>query len=640
MANRLINEKSPYLLQHARNPVDWYPWCEEAFSRARSENKPILLSIGYSTCHWCHVMERESFNDPKIAETMNSHFVCIKLDREERPDLDHIYITAVSSLTGSAGWPLNVFLTPELKPFFGGTYFSPEPGPGRISWPDLLRMLAKAWADPAQHLKIMDSADELTQLIISIASSGSGSQKIDPDLPEAAFKAFEKSHDKVWGGFSRAPKFPSPSILSFLLSYHAHAGRSKRTEGQKALQMALLTLRGMARGGIFDQLGGGFHRYSTDSRWLVPHFEKMLYDNAQLICSYLEAFRITGDLFFKKTAEETILYILRDMSHPEGGFFSAEDADSLPSNADSASREAVIGKKEEGAFYVWPLSEVKDLLGDRDAGIVSYRYGLRPGGNVENDPYGEFRGKNILYREKSIEETARKFGMSVPAVTGILEQANMRLLEYRNKRPRPHLDDKIITEWNGMMISALAKAFQVLGDKKYLIAGSRCAEFIKTSLFDPEEKRLFRIWRDGDRKIEAPAGDYAFLIHGVLDLYESGPDPRWLDWALELSEILIRRFYDSANGGFFTNPHFPDPNLIARFKETHDGVIPSAGSVATIALYRLARHTDRRDLAHIAESTLKSFIPAMQSHPGSAPAMLLSLDFALGNPESAETRKS
>src|SRR4030042_440335 len=464
MANRLINEKSPYLLQHARNPVDWYPWSEEAFSRARSENKPILLSIGYSTCHWCHVMERESFSDPKIAETMNSHFVCIKLDREERPDLDHIYITAVSSLTGSAGWPLNVFLTPELKPFFGGTYFSPEPGPGRISWPDLLRMLAKAWADPAQHLKIMDSADELTRLIISIASSGGGSQKIDPDLPEAAFKAFEKSHDKVWGGFSRAPKFPSPSILSFLLSYHAHAGRSKRTEGQKALQMALLTLRGMARGGIFDQLGGGFHRYSTDSRWLVPHFEKMLYDNAQLICSYLEAFRITGDLFFKKTAEETILYILRDMIDPEGGFFSAEDADSLPSNADSASREAVIGKKEEGAFYVWPLSEVKDLLGDRDAGIVSYRYGLRPGGNVDNDPYGEFRGKNILYREKSIEETARKFGMSVPAVTGILEQANMRLLEYRNKRPRPHLDDQIITEWNGMMISALAKAFTVLGD--------------------------------------------------------------------------------------------------------------------------------------------------------------------------------
>ncbi|MEW5909015.1 MAG: thioredoxin domain-containing protein [Thermodesulfobacteriota bacterium] len=626
MTNRLIHEKSPYLLQHAHNPVDWYPWGDEAFTKARKENRPILLSVGYSTCHWCHVMERESFSDPQVAELMNAHFVCIKLDREERPDLDQIYITAVSSLTGSAGWPLNIFLTPDLKPFFGGTYFPPDPRPGMISWPNLLNLLSKAWSDPLRHHKILDSAEDVVRGLKGMADGPEPSSHFDPEILDKTLDAFEKIHDNIRGGFSKAPKFPSPSILSFLMFYHTRSSGSAGKRGEHAMEMALKTLTAMASGGIYDQIGGGFHRYSTDAQWHLPHFEKMLYDNAQLIGNYVEAFRITADPFYREIAEESIEYVLREMTHSKGGFFSAEDADSYPERPDSPFR-VDHSQKEEGAFYAWRYQEIEAISGKENAEIIAYRYGATRDGNVKTDPYGEFDGKNILFRQKSIEQTAEKFNMPAAGIREILDRAKRQLLNARSQRPRPHLDDKIITEWNALMVSALARSYPVLGEKRYLEAGQKCMEFILSSLYDSEKKRLYRIWRENERRIEALAPDYAFLIQALVDLYESDFNSRWLDHATELSDILIQEFYDKTRYGFFTNIHASTENLIVRFKETHDNVIPSSGSVAVNALFRLAEHTGRIDFAALARQTFMSFIKTMENYPGSSPLMLLTIRY-------------
>jgi uncharacterized protein len=644
--NRLIHEKSPYLLQHAHNPVDWYPWGKAALEKARQEDKPILLSIGYSTCHWCHVMEEESFMNAEIAELMNANFVCIKVDREERPDLDKIYMTAVSALTGSGGWPLNVFLTPNLKPFFGGTYFPRKPRPGMTAWPDLLRMISVAWKDPDQRQKFELYSQKLQDSVVSYLSWTSNDVPIDRRLLDKALNNLSSRFDKNLGGFSPAPKFPSPSIQNFLFAYNFYSKSNvKQVQKNAALAMGDFTLRTMAKGGIYDQLGGGFHRYSTDGKWHVPHFEKMLYDNAQLLINYLDAYRITQDQFFEKVALKTANYVLHDMTHPKGGFYSAEDADSLPPGSNPTQLHQ---KKYEGAFYVWSQEEIKGVLGRDSAELFLYRYGVKPEGNAENDPSGEFEGKNILFIAHTIEETAEKFSISNKETERLLEESRVKLLTVRNTRPRPHLDDKILTSWNGLMISALSRTYQVIGEEKYLKEAQRAVEFIQKNLYDAKTKRLFRRWREGECKILGMSDDYAFLTQGVLDLYEADFNPDWLDWALELMDEQIKLFYDTKNGGFFMTRKEHDKRIDLRVKEDTDGVIPSAGSVAILNLLRLARFSDSMEYSKVIEQTLKSVLTRIDTHPDSAPELLVALIHSLtqpvevvivGDPESKDTRR-
>jgi len=631
--NHLINEKSPYLLQHAFNPVDWYPWGDEALAKAKQENKPILLSIGYSTCHWCHVMEKESFTDPETAEIMNRNFVCIKVDREQRPDIDKIYITAVSALTGSAGWPLNVFLTPDLKPFFGGSYFPPESRPGLISWNYLLEQIAAAWNDPVQQRKITSSAESLTETIRQhLTSHLVAEEAFDSKLSELALDAFESAFDKQHGGFSKAPKFPSPGTQNFLFSYSATNSSNNIKRAKKAKDMAVFTLYAMAKGGIYDHLGGGFHRYSTDENWHLPHFEKMLYDNAQLIINYLQAYQNNGDPFFKSVAIETIEYVLRDMTHPEGGFYSAEDADSFSADPDHISEKGKSKEKAEGAFYIWKFKEIETLLTGEMGEFFAYRYGLSRKGNVEYDPFNEFKGENILRMAHSLNETAQKFNKPLKKVEQKLADGKKILFDFRKKRSRPHLDDKIITSDNGLMISALARGYQILGNDSYLDDAKRAAKFIRSRLYDPEKKQLYRSWRHDETHVLGMAGDYAFLIQGLIDLYESDFNLEWLDWAMELADAQLSRFYDSLHGGFFMTEANHDKHLIIRIKEEHDNVIPAAGSVATLNFLRLSGYGDRSDFKKAAEKTLKSFVPKIWQNPEAFTQMLVTMNFALAKP--------
>ncbi len=622
--NRLIDEQSPYLIQHAYNPVDWYPWGPAALEKARQEDKPILLSVGYSTCHWCHVMESESFMNSDIAELMNTHFICIKVDREERPDLDKIYMTAVTAITGSGGWPLNVFLTPDLKPFYGGTYFPPESRQGSFSWPDLLNLIAVGWKDPDQREKFRSFSHKLHGGIAKVLSWTSGDASIDSNLLHTALDRFSSRFDKNLGGFSPAPKFPSPSIQSFLFAYDFYYGNDveKDKKTTPAREMGDFTLRAMANGGIYDQLGGGFHRYSTDAKWQVPHFEKMLYDNAQLLKNYLDAHLITRDRFFENIARETADYVLRDMTYPEGGFFSAEDADSFPPETHPDKGDE---KKVEGAFYVWTKKEILALLGTDAGEIFSFRYGVNPDGNAENDPFDEFKGKNILFVAHSIEKVADRFNRSNQDIETSLEQSKRKLLGERAKRPRPHLDDKILTAWNGLMISSLSRAYQVLGEERYLAAAEKAAAFIRKKLYDEKTRQLFRRWRNGERKIAGMAEDYAFLTQGLIDLYEAGFDPDWLEWALELMDAQIELFYDTKNGGFFMTRKGHDERIDLRVKEDTDSVIPSAASVAVLNLLRLARFGDASGYSTVAEHTIKSLSERIGSHPDSAPELLVAL---------------
>jgi len=626
--NRLIHEKSPYLLQHAYNPVDWYAWGDEALEKSHKEDKPILLSIGYSTCHWCHVMEEESFMNADIAESMNTHFVCIKLDREERPDLDKIYMTAVTAITGSGGWPLNVFLTPDLKPFFGGTYFPPVPKQGILAWPDILRLIAIAWKDPSQRDKFHSFSSNLQESIANALSWTSKDSVINTDVIDKALNAFSSRFDKDLGGFSPAPKFPSPSIQNFLFTHYFYTNKRGKKD-DAALLMSNVTLRAMANGGIYDQLGGGFHRYSTDAKWHVPHFEKMLYDNAQLLKNYLDAFLITGDRFFEKIARETADYVLRDMTHLDGGFYSAEDADSLPSGKDL---EDTDKKKAEGAFYVWEQKEIKDLLGDGPGKIFSFRYGVEPEGNAEFDPFNEFRGKNILFNAHSIEEVAEKFDLSKEDIETSLIQSKLKLLAVRSKRHRPHLDDKVLTSWNGLMISALSRSYQVLGEKRYLEAARSAALFLRKNLYDDKTGKLFKRWRQAERKIAGMADDYAFLIQGLIDLYEADFDPGWIEWALTLMDEQIKLFYDAKNGGFFMTRKGHDKKIDMRIKEDTDSVIPAAGSVAVANGLRLARFADSKKYSIVVEKTFKSILARIHSHPDSSPELLAALITSLTQP--------
>ena len=600
--NRLAKEKSPYLLQHAHNPVDWYPWGEEAFEKARREKKPVFLSIGYSTCHWCHVMERESFEDPATAELLNKHFVPIKVDREERPDVDALYMQAVMQMTGQGGWPLSVFLTPDLHPFYGGTYFPPEDRWGHPGFKSLLRSLADAWE--TRREEVLRSGREIAEALQAEAASGaSGKGELSKETLTQAFQSFSESYDETYGGFLPAPKFPRPHVLSFLLRYW------KRTGGPEGLKIVEQTLRAMAAGGMVDQIGGGFHRYSTDAQWRVPHFEKMLYDQALLARAYLEAYQATGNAEYADTAREIFDYVLRDMSGPEGGFYSAEDADSLESGGE---------EKREGAFYVWTEWEIEQALGDADAGKFNPLYGVQLHGNAAHDPTGEFAGKNILYQAHPVKPDQREF----------VRRCKQKLFEARNKRPRPHLDDKVLADWNGLMISSLAFGAQALDEPKYAEAARRAADFILKKMVRADGRLLHR-WRDGEAAIPGHLEDYTFLIHGLVDLYQAGFNPADLAEAKRLTAEMSRLFWDDPAGGFFLTG-IDAEKLLVRQKEIYDGAIPSGNSVAALDLIRVGRLTGDAELEKKAARLMEAFGGQVNRQPAAFPQMLIALDFALG----------
>jgi uncharacterized protein YyaL (SSP411 family) len=618
--NRLAREKSPYLLQHAHNPVDWYPWGEEAFAKARRENKPIFLSVGYSTCHWCHVMAHESFENDEVAAIMNREFVNIKVDREERPDVDRVYMTFVQATTGGGGWPMSVWLTPDLKPFVGGTYFPPEDRYGQPGFKKVLERIAAAWRD--NHDKIVEQGGKIVAALRESQSAPEAKGKVDAGILDAAYRQIERSYDPKEGGFGSAPKFPRPVTLNFLSRFYARGPKSE--SGKQALEMALFTLRKMAAGGIHDHLGGGFHRYSVDRYWHVPHFEKMLYDQAQLAVAYLDGFQIGQDRQYESVARDILDYVARDMTSKGGGFFSAEDADSLFEH----------GKPEhgEGAFYVWAKKEIDTALGDA-AEIFDFHYGVQPHGNAPDgsDPQDEFRGKNILIERHTIAETAKEFKKSEGEVRQSLERSREKLLAIRAKRPRPHLDDKIIAASNGLMISAYARAAQVLDEPRYLEAATRAAKFLRANLFDEKSKLLFRNYRDGRGAVEGFADDYAFVVQGLLDLYEASFDVEWLKFAMQLQETQDRLFFDEKNGGYFTTSG-KDASVLLRMKDDNDSAEPAASSVAALNLLRLSQIYDDREMEDRPRKTIDAFATTLSHFPSAMPQMLVALDFSSSKP--------
>ena len=614
--NRLARERSPYLLQHAANPVDWYPWGEDAFAKARREDKPIFLSVGYSTCHWCHVMEHESFENEAIATLLNASFVSIKVDREERPDVDRVYMTFVQSTTGSGGWPMTVFLTPELKPFFGGTYFPPESRWGRPGFVDLLQELARVWKEDRQRVEF--AAAELLDRLRAFAGADGRDRAeralASPEALDEAIEQFQLAFDRRHGGFGDAPKFPRPSELLFLLREY---GRRGGTPDAPRL-MAVETLRAMALGGMRDHVGGGFHRYSVDAEWRVPHFEKMLYDQAQLVLAYVEAAQATGDEFHAAVAEDTIAYVLRDLRDPGGAFYSAEDADSLPAGGD---------RKREGAFYVWTDGEIGALPGE-DAAIARRRFGIEPGGNAPHDPQEEFTGQNLLYTSQSIEDIAARTGRPAGEIVDALGRIRQALFDARRSRPRPHLDDKIVTSWNGMMIAALARAARALAGRDVsstsLDAARRAAGFIRDRLWREDDARLLRRYRDGEAAIDAYAEDYACLVWGLLELFQADGDPAWLEWALTLQRVQDELFWDEQDGGWFSTTG-RDPSVLLRLKEDYDGAEPSASSVAVLNAIAIAHLTGDDAARAKAERTLARYGPRIGRAARAIPMMLTGL---------------
>ncbi len=617
--NALIHEKSPYLLQHAHNPVNWLPWSEEAFAKARAEDKPILVSSGYSTCHWCHVMEHESFESEEIAAVMNEHFVCIKVDREERPDVDLTYMTYVQAVTGHGGWPMNVFLTPELKPFYGGTYYPPVTR-GRIGWKDLLLEIHKVWSE--DRVGLMERANQsIAKLQDHLESElKSTGEPVLKDVLDKAYNDLSGSFDYHEGGFSGAPKFPRPTTLNLLFRVNRYYRKTDESQSSWAQEMALKTLRAMANGGLRDHLGGGFHRYSVDGYWHVPHYEKMLYDQAQLLHAYVEGWQLSGSDFHAQIARQIIAYVKRDLTHPEGGFYSAEDADSL------ASAEAE--HKTEGAFYVWKAADIDELLGAREGSVFRYAYGARRDGNArpESDPQGELKGLNTLFRAFTAKKTAEYFKMPPEEVDDILKKGREVLLEARNKRPRPHLDDKIIASWNGLMIAGLARAGAALHDSEAIGLAERAAQFLQDKLCAEPGKRLRRSWREGEAKIEAFATDYACLIHGLIELHQATLDARWLAWAEALQAEMDANYADREHGGYFS-VHTDMPNCIMRIKEDYDGAEPSPNSLAAYNLVRLGGITSNSAYTEAAQRLLKLFHQTLMQSPSAVPMMTQAFDF-------------
>ena len=636
MPNALAHEKSPYLRQHADNPVAWLPWGEAAFAQARAEDKPIFLSIGYSTCHWCHVMAHESFENAAITALLNEHFVAIKVDREERPDVDRVYMAYVQALTGHGGWPLSAWLTPELKPFYGGTYFPPEDRHGRPGFPAILRAIAGGWKN--ERGKLVAEGERVLGALRDYhggrrtedeeQAAGDGPLAVTGGAAfEKCFQYFHENFDAAHGGFGGAPKFPRASNLNFLFRAAAIQGAASEV-GAEAIRLSAATLRAMARGGIHDHVGGGFHRYSVDEGWFVPHFEKMLYDQAQIAFNALEAGQATGDERFAWLARDIFDYVQRDLTSPAGGFFSAEDADSQ----EPGGKSQESGEKKEGAFYVWTAAELRAALGD-DFAFFAAHFGVEEDGNVPSqlDPHGEFSGKNIFAQRRTLAESAKQFSLTP-------EEANARLLATLGKlrgvragRPRPHLDDKIITAWNGLMISALARGAQVLGDPELLAAAVRAAEFVERELHDASRGVLFRCWREGRGAAEGFAEDYAYFVQGLLDLYEASFDARWLVWAVKLQAKMDELFWDAERGGYF-NSAAGDPHLVLRLKEDYDGAEPAPSSVAALNLLRLAAifHDDAQRERGV--RCIEAFRAQWARAAHALPQMLCALELALEPP--------
>ncbi len=620
--NRLIHEKSPYLLQHASNPVDWYPWGEEAFEKAKKEDKPIFLSIGYSTCHWCHVMAHESFEDEAIAQKINEYFVPIKVDREERPDIDNIYMSAVTAMTGRGGWPLTVILTPDKKPFFGGTYFPPKAKWGSSGLTEVMESIHRSWSTNREQL--ITSSNTLTEMIKENIPQGGGTKVLTKELLKSAFQQYDRIYDDQYGGFGSSPKFPSSHNLSYLLRYWL------RTQDNRVLDMVKQTLVQMANGGMYDHLGGGFHRYSTDQYWQVPHFEKMLYDQAILARTYLEAYQITKEPFFAQVAREVLDYCLRDMKDDQGGFYSAEDADSL--DPDEYSQVSVdpnqIHEKKEGAFYVWRSEEIDSILEKRAAQVFKYYFGIRDSGNAKNDPHQEFIGKNIVFVERTVKQTADQFKISEKEVNEILKESKDKLFVQRKTRPVPHLDDKILTDWNALLISSLAFASRVLDDEKYKDAAIQSADFLLATMIDKRGRLLHR-YRDGDAGIAATIEDYAFLTNALIDLYEATFDLKYLKHSISLSDQMIQYFWDEERHGFYFTAS-DAKELIFRQKEIHDGAIPSGNSMAALTMVRLSHITLDKKWEGYTDKLIQAFSDELLQRPSAYAQMLIAFDYSLG----------
>jgi uncharacterized protein YyaL (SSP411 family) len=599
MPNRLAQETSPYLLQHMDNPVDWYPWGEEAIARARNEQKPIFLSIGYSACHWCHVMEHESFEDATIAEQINAKFVPIKVDREERPDLDQIYMNAVQMLTGHGGWPMSVFLTPDLKPFYGGTYWPPRASRGMPGFDQILAAVSDAWRE--RRDQAIEGAEQLTVEIrkIAAAQSSDSTGLLSIDLLNAAVNQLHRAHDTTYGGFGSAPKFPHPMALALLL------GQWRRSGHDATLDTAIHTLDRMAAGGIYDHLGGGFARYSVDVRWLVPHFEKMLYDNGLLVGAYLDAFLATGEERFGRVVRETLDYVLRDMTDPAGGFYSTEDADS---------------EGHEGLFYTWTPDEITAVLGPQRAATFSRVYGVTDEGN--------FEGRTILHLPRTVGQWAKVMERDERELGQELADSRAQLFAVREERVRPGRDDKVLVSWNGLMIDSMARAGAALGEDRYVNGAEQAARFILQYMRD-NNGRLLHTWRNGQAKLAAYLDDYACLANALVSVYEATFDERWLASAMELVDVVLNKFSDPEGGGFFYTAADHE-ELIARTKELTDASTPSGNGMAATVLVRLGQLLGRADYLQAAERTLDAGAHVMRSIPMAAGQLLLALDRYLG----------
>lgn len=598
--NRLFHETSPYLLQHAHNPVDWYPWGEEALNRAKKEDKPILLSIGYSSCHWCHVMEEESFEKEAIAKIMNERFINIKVDREERPDLDEVYMNAVQVMTGSGGWPMTVFLTPALVPFHAGTYFPPEDRGGMPGFPKVLVTISDYYRTHREEVgKVAAQMKDALRQIVEIVPSR---ESMDEKILLNAFETLERQFDPHFGGFGGAPKFPGSMALSFLLRFW------KRTGTKKALEMVEITLEKMANGGIYDHLGGGFHRYSVDDRWLIPHFEKMLYDNALLSRTYFEAYQATRKERYCTVGKEILKFALREMKSPDGGFYSTQDADS---------------EGKEGKFYVWTRDEIEEILGKVEGAAFSAYHGVTPHGNFEE-------GKSVLTIASTLEKVSDLYGIPIPDLKTLLEKGREKLLISRETRIKPGRDEKILTSWNGLMISSLVDGFKVTGDDAYLHAAREAAHFILRQM--RKDGTLMRVFNRERCQVKAYSEDYAFFIQALLDLYEATFEMSWLDGANDLNEGMIDHFWDEAKGGFFFSGK-ENESLIARSKSPYDNAIPSSNSVAVINLIKLAYLTGEDSLKQKAEKTLHLFYNFLSEHPSGFSHMLSAFSLFTGPEE-------
>ncbi|XP_048504713.1 spermatogenesis-associated protein 20 isoform X2 [Athalia rosae] len=631
--NKLALEKSPYLLQHANNPVQWYPWGNEAIEKAQREDKLIFLSVGYSTCHWCHVMERESFENPEIASIMNRYFVNVKVDREERPDIDKIYMTFIQAISGRGGWPMSVFLTPDLSPVTGGTYFPPTDKYGQPGFPTILTSIAHKWLENKSD--VLKSGSRILEVLKrSVTAESLPKEGVVPsiDCGLDCVRQLAGGYDEEFGGFTDAPKFPQPVNFDFL--FHAYARDPTTEAGKNALNMCLHTLTKMANGGIHDHIGQGFSRYSVDRKWHVPHFEKMLYDQAQLLRSYVDAFVITKDVFFSNIVDDIVQYVTRDLYHKEGGFFNAEDADSLPTH-DST-------RKQEGAFYVWTHQEIEDLLGNPIPGkedlefsdVFAFHFNVKPEGNVDvsQDPHGELNRQNVLIVYGCLAETAEHFNLSTTDLNKYLEEACKILYQARLKRPRPHLDDKIVTSWNGLMISGLARAGFAMNNKKYVEFAENAAIFVERYLFNANEGLLLRSCYNGEgdtiTQTSVPINgfhvDYAFMVKGLLDLYEATFNKHWLEFAEKLQEIQDNLFWDSVAGGYFATTK-EDQTAILQLKDDHDGAEPSSNSVACGNLLRLYSYLDRAEFNEKASQLLISFKESLTRVPAALPELVSAL---------------